>query len=64
MKLPKPVTLVVEHETEDGSLWLCADDGKSCVTLACFLSHEAAETFKDALNATKASAHAMGQLGI
>lgn len=57
-------TLHVETIDDVEGVWLCLDDGQHSEPLASFLTEEAAEKFKQALNATFTKAHTMGRMGI
>lgn len=64
VKPGRSLTLNVEKLPDGGGYILCADDGRRSAVLARFVSEEASKTFLDALNLTRAVAHAMGQIGI
>lgn len=62
--MTKAATLVVERDFPQTGLWLCADDGKSVVPIARFVSDAAAEQFTSLFAVAKSVAYAQGQSGI
>ena len=64
MYIPQAYTLHVEVRDDEPGIWLCLDDGYASDPIATFISEEAAEKFKQAMNVAFAKAHTMGRMGI
>lgn len=64
MYIPRTCTLNVESRPDTAGVWLCLDNGNESVPLAQFVSKDAAEQFKHALNIACMKSHAVGASGI
>jgi hypothetical protein len=65
VKIPEICTLNVEmRDGHESGIWLCLDDGKEAIPIARFVSANAADQYKHAVNIAAMKAHAMGKSGI